>query len=1082
MAALQRPLPRAAMLLVSVAALVAAAFGLYAWHSAKEEQLSSLDNLALLTARSSGLFFRHFELSLQTLAQDVQAAGGSGTHRAVHDLLVRFKTTDDRIAIVNLFSVEGLYLASSNVPYGEALPRTQDNPAIQASIRNALALPGLQLGPPIYGPISKQWVISLRYAVRDEAGEPRFILSANVPLSREQEIWRPVSLTGNGAIGLLRDDGVLQARWPEVPNPQQVYSAPNKGILLDTLRANAFPHSGRVEGMSTLVPEYRLISYRRLTGYPLTAYVAMSRGVIWENWLRRVWMPFLLFALLTGYSIWIYRKESQHQLQKEQALRDRHTSLELQNEITALANRQLKVEDLIQAILRVVVQRFDGVWGAYCSIDPGGQLQIKASVEPPAIPSTIGLTLDLSRFPLHLAGIRAGKSIADAGADLLACIDFPVALSRVTTLSVLGAPLSDHQGLLHLLCLGTLNSKTWRDSDIALLSQIAAYLSLALKEAHFKLERERAIAKNEESETRFRELTELSSDWYWEQDENLRFTFFSEGFLRKGGASPAASLGKTRREQPGIVLSENEWSAHQATLDARESFQDLTYQRLAMDGTSRQFSISGRPIFDAQGNFRGYRGVGRDITEKKAAEERIQFLAYHDGHTTLPNRAHFSQILHQGIVRAQRNNQGLAVLFLDLDRFKNINDTLGHEAGDTYLQEIGRRLGHCVRQSDTVARLGGDEFVILLEELREPAGVATAAGKIVAAVVKPFEISGHELRLTASIGISVYPQDGEDEQTLMTKADIAMYHAKGEGKNNFQFHSEQLKTNSFERLALESSLRRALERNEFQVHYQPKIELHGGKVVGMEALIRWQHPDLGLVSPLQFISLAEETGLIVPIGRWVLRTACLQTKAWREEKGLPPMTVAVNLSARQFSDANLLPDIASILEETAMDPAFLELEITESMIMRNVDKTLQTMTALKNLGIRLAIDDFGTGYSSLAHLKQFPLDTLKIDRSFIRDLPGDQDDAAITKAIIALGKNLNMTLVAEGVETLEQAEFLRAHSCEQCQGYYFSKPLDPENFSELLRSSIAQTGWFAHSHETARKGFFVVSGRGGARS
>ena len=569
-------------------------------------------------------------------------------------------------------------------------------------------------------------------------------------------------------------------------------------------------------------------------------------------------------------------------------------------------------------------------------------------------------------------------------------------------------------------------------------------------------ERVNADKSLRESEARFRELTELSADWYWEQDEKFRFTQMSGGMLAKAGFLPQASIGKTRREQPGIVMSEEAWASHQATLDAHEPFLDLTYKRVGEDGTARTLSISGRPIFDAQGNFTGYRGVGKDVTERIFAEERIQYLAFHDGLTTLPNRASFSQILNHGINRARRYNRGMAVLFIDLDRFKNINDTLGHDAGDALLQEVGRRLKHCVRQSDTVARLGGDEFVILLEELSEPGRVATVAGKILSAIVKPFQMLGQEFRVTASIGISIYPEDGQDEQTLMKNADIAMYHAKEQGKNNFQFHSGHMDTHSFERLALESSLRRALERNEFELHYQAKIDLTTGQMTGMEALIRWLHPDLGMVSPVQFIPIAEETGLIVPIGKWVLRTACLQNQAWQQE-GLPPLSVAVNLSARQFADENLLADIASILKETGMNPAFLELEITESMIMHNADKAVQTLTKLKTLGIRVAIDDFGTGYSSLSNLKRFPIDTLKVDRSFIRDLPGDSDDKAITKAIIALGKSLNMTLIAEGVETQEQAEFLRAHACDQFQGYYFSRPVDKDKFGELMRTRVQET-------------------------
>jgi diguanylate cyclase (GGDEF)-like protein len=353
----------------------------------------------------------------------------------------------------------------------------------------------------------------------------------------------------------------------------------------------------------------------------------------------------------------------------------------------------------------------------------------------------------------------------------------------------------------------------------------------------------------------------------------------------------------------------------------------------------------------------------------------------------------------------------LAVLFIDLDRFKNINDTLGHEGGDLLLQEVGERLKHCVRQSDTVARLGGDEFVVLIEDLAEPEPepeperVAVVARKILSDVARPFDIHGQEIRVTASVGISIYPEDGDDEQTLMKRADIAVYHAKQEGKNNYQFHTVHMDSHSLERVALESSLRGALDRDEFQLLYQPKIEIESGRITGVEALIRWWHPVLREVSPVRFIPIAEEMGLIVPIGQWVLRTACLQNKAWQDE-GLPDLCIAVNLSARQFANEDLLVDIASTLRDAGLDPAFLELEITESMIMHNVDKAVQVLVKLKGMGVRLAIDDFGTGYSSRSNLKRFPPDAIKVDRSFICDIPSNVDDMAVTAAIIAIGRNL----------------------------------------------------------------------------
>jgi diguanylate cyclase (GGDEF)-like protein len=447
----------------------------------------------------------------------------------------------------------------------------------------------------------------------------------------------------------------------------------------------------------------------------------------------------------------------------------------------------------------------------------------------------------------------------------------------------------------------------------------------------------------------------------------------------------------------------------------------------------------------------------RESAAKIAHAERVEYLAYHDGLSGLPNRSLFSKLLTRAIALAQRHQRSLAVLFLDLDRFKQINDTLGHQAGDQLLQAVARRLQSCLRGSDTVARLGGDEFVVLLPELESTDYAATVAQKILGLLAQPYSLVGQEFRVTASIGICVYPEHGADEQMLTKHADIAMYQAKEEGKNNFQFYSEKLNANSLERLTLESSLRHALERQEFRLYYQAKRDIASGRITGMEALLRWQHPDLGLVAPMQFIPVAEDTGLIVPIGKWVLKTACLQNVAWRSQ-GLPDLIMAVNLTSRQFSDENLLQDIAGILRETAMPPHLLELEITESLLIHDVEKTLRIMTGLKAMGIKIAVDDFGTCYSSLSTLRQFPLDAIKIDRSFIRDVAASASGAAnpekrdLADAIIAMGRTLSLTVVAQGVETKDQADYLRVHACDEVQGFYFNKPLPTEEVTELLLS------------------------------
>jgi diguanylate cyclase (GGDEF)-like protein len=390
---------------------------------------------------------------------------------------------------------------------------------------------------------------------------------------------------------------------------------------------------------------------------------------------------------------------------------------------------------------------------------------------------------------------------------------------------------------------------------------------------------------------------------------------------------------------------------------------------------------------------------------------------------------------------------------MDLDRFKIINDTMGHDAGDQLLQEVAARLTRTLRAVDITARLGGDEFVILIEEVSDLSHVAIVAHKILNSIIKPLTIIGQECRVTASIGISIYPKDAEDEQSLMKNADMAMYLAKEEGKNNYQFYSEDVQSKSLERLSIERNLRFALERNELSLHYQAKLDFKTDVITGVEALLRWQNPYLGSVTPTQFIPVAEETGLIVPIGKWVMRTACEQNVAWQRE-GLPAVCMAVNLSLRQLTDDNLIDDIRTALNDSGMAPNLLELEITESMVMHNPARMISILAKIKSMDVRLAIDDFGTGYSSLAQIKHFPIDTLKVDRSFIRNIPQDAEDKAITEAIIAMGRTLSLTVIAEGVETVEQMNFLKEHSCDEMQGFYFSKPIIPEQFADLLREHV----------------------------
>ena len=439
--------------------------------------------------------------------------------------------------------------------------------------------------------------------------------------------------------------------------------------------------------------------------------------------------------------------------------------------------------------------------------------------------------------------------------------------------------------------------------------------------------------------------------------------------------------------------------------------------------------------------------------ERKRYQVQLEHQANYDALTGLPNRSLLHDRLKQAVY-AQRTPRNIAVVFMDLDHFKFVNDSLGHSVGDKLLKAMGERLRAALREGDTVGRVGGDEFVLILADQNNEEVIFRAMQRIAAKVAEPLVIDGKELYVTCSAGISLYPQDGPDVDTLLKNADTAMYRAKEHGRSNFQFYTSEMNERVNERLALENALRRALDRREFLLHYQQKVELQSRAIVGAEALVRWMHPEWGLVRPARFISLAEETGLIVPLGEWVLREACRQARAWLDE-GLEPGVVSVNLSARQFRQQDLVRMVSRILEETRLDPARLEMELTESMVMHNVEGAIATLQGLKSLGVRLSVDDFGTGYSSLAYLKDLPIDALKIDRSFVRDIGGglEADEGVLAQAIISLGHNLHLKVIAEGVETDAQVRFLKRHACDEVQGFLYGEPVAPEAHARLLAAA-----------------------------
>jgi diguanylate cyclase (GGDEF)-like protein/PAS domain S-box-containing protein len=593
------------------------------------------------------------------------------------------------------------------------------------------------------------------------------------------------------------------------------------------------------------------------------------------------------------------------------------------------------------------------------------------------------------------------------------------------------------------------NITIWASHAVTILftTLVAAVLSFAVLR---KEERSKEMLQN--SENKYRVLFEDSAEASWLMDEKGFLDCNSAALQMFGYPAEASML------HPADISPENqpdgtnsrvaaEKKIASAFLNGTERFEWLHQRKngevFPAEVCLTALTLSGRPRLLA---------TVRDITDRKVAEQRVQFLAYSDALTGLPNRTLLLDRLTKALASARRRKDKVALLFLDLDRFKDINDSLGHSVGDLLLKEVGERLKTWGREQDTVARLGGDEFLITLTQVKGVLDVAVATERLMNAMTAVFVIQGHSLNVSCSIGISIFPEHGADCETLIKNADAAMYRAKDGGRNNFRFFAEDMSVHVVERLALEKSLRLALDNKELFLVYQPQMDIATGRITGLEALLRWQHPDLGLVPPDKFIRIAENSGLIVPIGEWVVRTACHQAMKWRDE-GLPALTVAVNVSAVQFRQAGFCELIRRVLNETGLGPQYLELELTEGLLLANADVTLSVLKELKSMGLTLAIDDFGTGYSSFSYLRQFQVSKIKIDRSFIRDIGVNPDDAAITTAIISMAKSLNLKVIAEGVEDEAQMSFLRAHHCDEIQGYYFSRPLAVDKVADKLRGN-----------------------------
>ena len=860
----------------------------------------------------------------------------------------------------------------------------------------------LFVGKPVVSHSAGTWSFSASRRLLDAEGNFAGVLVANIEPAYFQSVLGSVDTGAGGAAVLLHRNGAVLARVPHAGNP------PGSSFALPQIETGlrAPGMAGTFTAVSPIDGVERIFALGRGTGAPIAVAVGVSGSEVLAPWFGSLKLFAALALLVSGMVAWLTaRLMQEHEAGKSVA--------------AALERNKSLFRQVLDALPV-------GVWVA----NPQGRILVENKASRRiwgGDPTAQAERLFRARWP------GSGKLLSPNEWGLMRALRIGE-VSRNETVEIENAD-GRRRTILHSAApvLG------WDKSVVG---------AIAVNED--VTERRTLVDQLRETEGRFVALFEKNID--------AMLLTRSDGTVLRANSEACKLLGygedELRTLPPNAFVDPEDLRLRVLMVDRfvnGHAKGELTMVR--KDHTRFPVELSTASFRDRTGEACASVTM-RDITERKRAEEHIEYLAYHDELTGIRNRTYFHRALEQAISMAQKHSRSCGLMLVDLDRFKNINDSLGHQAGDTMLKEIAGRLRACVRDSDVVARLGGDEFIVLVQDVAGPESATPIARKILQSVCRPLVVNDRDLLVTASIGISFFPGDGADAQTLLKHADSAMYRAKESGKNAFQFFSSEMHATTMDRLALESGLHRALERDEFIMYYQPRMRVASRSVAGVEALIRWQHPERGLINPNEFISIAEETGLIVPVGDWVLENSCRYGCHLRDN-GHPELSLSVNLSARQLLDARLADRIGDILERTGFPASALELEITESMVMHDADRAVTLLEKLRSTGVGVAIDDFGTGYSSLAYLKRFPINCVKIDRSFIRDLPRDRGDGAITRSIIAIAQNMKLNVVAEGVEQEQQLEFLNAYGCQEAQGFLFSAPLPPPTLETYLEQARA---------------------------
>lgn len=1053
-AAPTRPLSRSFRRLALLFLLLVSGFVAYAWYEEKDEELGRLLLLSDFAARSADAYFEFYRSSSRWLGDELLRIDALQDPRAAHDLLVRFKRAHPELVAVNLVRPDGQWVASSALPPGSKLPDYKRLPHIWPQFRLTLEREGLHVMRTHRALLTGAWVIPLQYPVRDAGGELVFVLSAGLPLANQQALWGNVRLPDGASIGLVREDGYFQSLRP-AGAAEAAYERPADCPVTRVLATDPQAQSGHFAGASDVCgPGTRYGSYYRLSHQPMAAFVGMPRSYLWAQWWARVRVPLVLFLFSAAAGLGVYRRGRAHQLAFE---RERIRSQ------AALMRLSRRNESILEAA-------GEGIYG----LDMEGRVMFANH----AAASTLGYEVDElvgqrihplvhhtrsdgSPYPAeacpHYASLRRGVRSHVSDEVFWTKSGTPVPIEYTST------PIRENGRVTGAVIV--FRDITRRKRHEALLAGEKEVLQMIATSAPLSEVLAR-LARLFESQTERKAyccvlLVDPRRDRLFvgaapSLPEALVQQLDGLPLRADAPACASAAAGGGRVTIAG--MDTDNWApaidkiAQEHGLRSCWSVPIRSGGEGQVLGTFNVYCADTRPPTPQELAYveRAAQTAGIAI-QKKHAEDRLGYLAHRDALTGLPNRILLQDRLHHAIVHAGRRQLHLGVLYVDLDRFKHVNDTLGHAAGDQLLLTVARRLEESVRNVDTVARQGGDEFVVILEDMAKEEDVSDIAQKILTAMAQPLVIGQSEIFVTASIGVSLYPRDGKEPVTLLKNADVAMYRAKEKGRNNFEFFTQEMNYSSAEHFAMSNRLRHALERQEFRLYYQPRVDVRAGRITGAEALLRWEHPELGLVLPSKFIPLLEDTGLIVPVGEWVLRTACAQNRAWRRA-GYSLERVAVNISGLQFRHGRLESTIARVLAETGLDPRGLEIELTESLIMQDVQATTAAIARLKKMGVSVSVDDFGTGYSSLSYLKRFPIDTIKIDRLFIKELTTSAEDAAIAKALIDMAHSLKIRTVAEGVETEGQLGYLRRRRCDEVQGNYFSAPVPAEQFAKLLAS------------------------------